>query len=102
MSKLAELPNELRSVLLLLVAVEDLSYAEAGKVLDIPVGTVMSRHNFQGARRLLLRKWKRRANVASNKVAHLRERQMNGRPITPKMIFTRSSILRSTPRGTPK
>ena len=36
------LPEEQRSVLLL-VAVEDLSYAEAARVLDIPVGTVMSR-----------------------------------------------------------
>jgi len=39
---LAQLPDEQRSVLLL-VAVEDLSYLEAAKVLDIPVGTVMSR-----------------------------------------------------------
>lgn len=36
------LPEEQKS-LLLLVGVEDLSYAEAAEVLDIPVGTVMSR-----------------------------------------------------------
>jgi RNA polymerase sigma-70 factor (ECF subfamily) len=40
--KLAGLPEEQRSVLLL-VSVEDLSYADAAKVLGIPVGTVMSR-----------------------------------------------------------
>lgn len=39
---LARLPEEQRSVLLL-VTVEDLSYAETAKVLDIPIGTVMSR-----------------------------------------------------------
>ena len=39
---LQTLPEEQRSVLLL-VSVEDLSYAEAAHVLDIPVGTVMSR-----------------------------------------------------------
>jgi RNA polymerase sigma factor (sigma-70 family) len=39
---LARLPEEQQSVLLL-VAVEDLSYADAAKVLNIPVGTVMSR-----------------------------------------------------------
>jgi len=42
LSKLARLPDDQRAVLLL-VAVEDLSYAEAAKVLGIPVGTVMSR-----------------------------------------------------------
>jgi RNA polymerase sigma-70 factor (ECF subfamily) len=42
LNKLATLPDEQRAVLLL-VAVEDLSYAEAAKVLHIPVGTVMSR-----------------------------------------------------------
>jgi RNA polymerase sigma factor (sigma-70 family) len=42
LKKLGRLPEEQRSVLLL-VAVEDLSYAEAAKVLNIPVGTVMSR-----------------------------------------------------------
>ncbi len=36
------LPEEQRSVLLL-VAVEDLSYAEAAQVLGVPLGTVMSR-----------------------------------------------------------
>ena len=36
------LPEEQRSVLLL-VAVEDLSYAEAADVLGVPLGTVMSR-----------------------------------------------------------
>lgn len=39
---LAALPRDYRSVLLL-VGVEDLSYAQAAKVLDVPIGTVMSR-----------------------------------------------------------
>ena len=39
---LDSLPEEQRSVLLL-VAVEDLSYAEAAAILAIPIGTVMSR-----------------------------------------------------------
>jgi RNA polymerase sigma-70 factor (ECF subfamily) len=42
LDKLARLPEDQRAVLLL-VAVEDLSYADAAKVLDIPIGTVMSR-----------------------------------------------------------
>jgi RNA polymerase sigma-70 factor (ECF subfamily) len=42
LEKLAKLPEDQRSVLLL-VAVEDLSYAEAAKVLNVPIGTVMSR-----------------------------------------------------------
>jgi RNA polymerase sigma factor (sigma-70 family) len=42
LDRLAKLPDDQRAVLLL-VAVEDLSYAEAAKVLDIPIGTVMSR-----------------------------------------------------------
>jgi RNA polymerase sigma factor (sigma-70 family) len=36
------LPEEQRTVLLL-ISVEDLSYGEAARVLDIPIGTVMSR-----------------------------------------------------------
>lgn len=39
---LDELPEEQRSVLIL-VCVEELSYANVARVLDIPVGTVMSR-----------------------------------------------------------
>ncbi|WP_248310263.1 sigma-70 family RNA polymerase sigma factor [Bosea sp. 117] len=39
---LAQLPDEQRTVLLL-VTVEELSYADAARVLDIPIGTVMSR-----------------------------------------------------------
>jgi RNA polymerase sigma factor (sigma-70 family) len=42
LAALETLPGEQRSVLLL-VSVEDLSYAETAKVLDIPIGTVMSR-----------------------------------------------------------
>jgi RNA polymerase sigma-70 factor (ECF subfamily) len=41
MSGLAALPEDQRSVLL--ISVENLSYAEAAKVLDVPIGTVMSR-----------------------------------------------------------
>ena len=42
LGKLAKLPEEQRAVLLL-VGVEDLSYADAAVVLNVPVGTVMSR-----------------------------------------------------------
>ncbi len=35
--------NEPQRSVLLLVGVEDLSYAEAARVLDVPIGTVMSR-----------------------------------------------------------
>jgi RNA polymerase sigma-70 factor (ECF subfamily) len=42
MSALSRLPDDQRAVLLL-VAVEDLSYIEAAKALDVPIGTVMSR-----------------------------------------------------------
>ena len=42
LNKLAKLPEDQRAVLLL-VAVEDLSYADAAKVLNIPIGSVMSR-----------------------------------------------------------
>lgn len=42
MDKLARLPEDQRAVLLL-IAVEDLTYAEAAKVLSVPIGTVMSR-----------------------------------------------------------
>ena len=39
---LQELPVDQRSVLLL-VSVEDMSYSDAAKVLDVPIGTIMSR-----------------------------------------------------------
>jgi RNA polymerase sigma factor (sigma-70 family) len=48
---LGSLPEDQRSILLL-VCVEALSYAETAKVLDVPIGTVMSR--LSRARRKLL------------------------------------------------
>jgi RNA polymerase sigma-70 factor (ECF subfamily) len=42
LSGLDALPEEQRSVLLL-VGVEDLSYEQAAQVLEVPIGTVMSR-----------------------------------------------------------
>lgn len=42
MAAMRDLPDEQRAILTL-VCMEDLSYAEAAAVLDIPVGTVMSR-----------------------------------------------------------
>jgi RNA polymerase sigma-70 factor (ECF subfamily) len=42
MTAIDRLPPDYRSILLL-ISVEDLSYGEAASVLDIPVGTVMSR-----------------------------------------------------------
>jgi RNA polymerase sigma-70 factor (ECF subfamily) len=38
----ASLPEEQRSILVL-IAVEDLSYQQAARVLGVPIGTVMSR-----------------------------------------------------------
>ncbi|MFG1425670.1 RNA polymerase sigma factor [Roseixanthobacter glucoisosaccharinicivorans] len=42
LNALTQLPDEQRTVLLL-VTVEQLSYADAARVLDLPIGTVMSR-----------------------------------------------------------
>lgn len=42
LTALNQLPEDQRAVLLL-VGVEDLTYAEAARVLDVPIGTVMSR-----------------------------------------------------------
>lgn len=39
---LEALPEDQRAVILL-VSIEDLSYADAARVLDVPIGTVMSR-----------------------------------------------------------
>ena len=69
LQKLANLPDEQRSVILL-VAVEDLSYADAARVLDIPVGTVMSR--LSRARERLHQEIEGGTKLASQKVAHLR------------------------------
>jgi RNA polymerase sigma factor (sigma-70 family) len=69
LDKLARLPEEQRAVLLL-VAVEDLSYADAAKVLNIPVGTVMSR--LSRARERLQREMEGTANDAPKNVVQLR------------------------------
>jgi RNA polymerase sigma-70 factor (ECF subfamily) len=52
---LASLPDEQRAVVLL-VGVEDFSYAEAARILGLPIGTVMSRLS-RGRERI--RKWSR-------------------------------------------
>jgi RNA polymerase sigma-70 factor (ECF subfamily) len=69
LNKLAKLPEDQRAVLLL-VAVEDLSYADAAKVLNIPVGTVMSR--LSRARERLQQEIEGTASEASGKVVPLR------------------------------
>jgi RNA polymerase sigma factor (sigma-70 family) len=69
LNKLAKLPEEQRSVLLL-VAVEDLSYADAAKVLNIPIGTVMSR--LSRARERLQQEIEGTANAAPANVVPLR------------------------------
>ena len=48
-----QLPEDQRSVLLL-VSIEDVTYAEAARILDIPIGTVMSRLTRARARLLKL------------------------------------------------
>lgn len=52
MSALQQLPEDQRSVLLL-ISIEDLSYAQVAEVLAIPIGTVMSRLS-RGRERLRL------------------------------------------------
>lgn len=42
LAALAELPSEQRAVVLL-VGVEDFSYEQAARILDVPIGTIMSR-----------------------------------------------------------
>lgn len=42
LAALAQMPEEQRS-LLLLIGVEDLSYQETARILDLPIGTIMSR-----------------------------------------------------------
>jgi RNA polymerase sigma factor (sigma-70 family) len=67
--RLAGLPDEQRSVLLL-VAVEDLSYGDAARVLGVPVGTIMSR--LSRARERLQQSVEGEANAASQKATSLR------------------------------
>jgi RNA polymerase sigma factor (sigma-70 family) len=69
LNRLARLPEDQRAVLLL-IAVEDLSYADAAKVLDIPVGTVMSR--LSRARERLQQEIEGTANAAPANVVPLR------------------------------
>ena len=69
LNKLAKLPEDQRAVLLL-VAVEDLSYADAAKVLNIPLGTVMSR--LSRARERLQQEIEGAGDGASKNVVQLR------------------------------
>jgi RNA polymerase sigma factor (sigma-70 family) len=69
LNKLAGLPEDQRAVLLL-VGVEDLSYADAAKVLNIPIGTVMSR--LSRARERLQQELESSTNEASGNVVPLR------------------------------
>ena len=79
LDKLARLPEDQRAVLLL-VAVEDLSYADAARVLDIPVGTVMSR--LSRAREKLQQEIEGTADGAPKNVVPVAEHEMTNRPIT--------------------
>ena len=66
-----QLPDDQRSVLLL-VSLEDVSYAEAARILDIPIGTVMSR--LARARAGLLKLLEEQGKPASDR-PHLRRVQ---------------------------
>jgi RNA polymerase sigma-70 factor (ECF subfamily) len=58
------LPDDQRGVLLL-VSIEDVSYAEAARILDIPIGTVMSR--LARARARLLKLVEEQGKAASDR-----------------------------------
>ena len=66
-----QLPDDQRAVLLL-VSIEDVSYAEAARILDIPIGTVMSR--LARARARLLNLLEEQGQPASDR-PHLRRVQ---------------------------
>ena len=66
-----QLPDDQRSVLLL-VSIEDVTYAEAARILDIPIGTVMSR--LARARARLLKLLEEHRKPASDR-PHLRRVQ---------------------------
>jgi RNA polymerase sigma factor (sigma-70 family) len=66
-----QLPDDQRSVLLL-VSIEDVSYTEAARILDIPIGTVMSR--LARARARLVTLLEEQGKPASNR-PHLRRVQ---------------------------
>jgi len=66
-----QLPDDQRSVLLL-VSIEDVTYAEAARILDIPIGTVMSR--LARARARLLKLLEEPGKPASDR-PHLRRVQ---------------------------
>ena len=71
MAKLARLPHDQRAVLLL-VGVEDLSYADSAKVLGVPIGTVMSR--LARARERLHQELEGTAGQLDNNVVQLRNK----------------------------
>jgi RNA polymerase sigma factor (sigma-70 family) len=71
LAAVGQLPDDQRSVLLL-VSLEDVSYAEAARILDVPIGTVMSR--LARARRRLLRLVEEQREPASDR-PHLRRVQ---------------------------
>jgi RNA polymerase sigma factor (sigma-70 family) len=64
LAAVGKLPDEQRSILLL-VSVEDVSYADAARILDIPIGTVMSR--LARARARLQKLVEEQGNPASEK-----------------------------------
>ena len=66
-----QLPDDQRSVLLL-VTIEDVTYAEAARILDIPIGTVMSR--LARARTRLLKLLEEHGQPTSDRL-HLRRVQ---------------------------
>ena len=71
LAAVGQLPDDQRSVLLL-VSIEDVSYTEAARILDIPIGTVMSR--LARARARLLKLLEEQGKPASDR-PHLRRVQ---------------------------
>src|ERR1700739_282181 len=88
LAAVGRLPDDQRGVLVL-VSIEDVSYAEAARILDIPIGTVMSR--LARARARLLKLVEEQGKAASDR-PYLR--RVQGRPLTqlPKTTCTGSSI----------
>ena len=80
---LADVPHDFRDVVVL-VDIGDFSYADAAQILDIPIGTVMSR--LHRGRRVL------KARLAEETLTYLRRLQGAAAPAAPGTVLAEEAV----------